>query len=66
MGYIVYKDVTYGIEREKFVLKVMSRDLQEYTELMEEDIEEEKAEEGEIIIPIEEASVEQILKAEEI
>ena len=64
-GYIIYKDYSFGKEREAMLLKIMSRDLQEYKEAIREPQEEEKTIEPDLVIPIEEASMEEILNAED-
>jgi hypothetical protein len=63
--YIVFKDVKAGQEREKLILKIMSKDIGEYRDLVETVADEPTKNEPPIRIPIEDASLEQILKAEQ-
>ena len=62
-GYIIFKDVKVGQEREKMLLKLMSRDIQEYKDFVETIADESVKEEVPVRIPIEDATVEQILRA---
>ena len=62
-GYIIFKDVKVGQEREKMLLKLMSKDLREYKDAIETIADESTKQEAEIHVPIEEVSAEQILKA---
>ena len=62
--YIIFKDITNARERERLQLKIISKDATEYKRVI--DKEPEKGESFEDpFIPVEEASVEQILKANE-
>ena len=64
IGYALIKDILFYKEREKLQMKLMSRDLREYTSVTEEEAEDGESEE-ETIIPIEEATIDQILKSED-
>ena len=63
-AYILYKDISFSKEREKLQLKLMSRDVHEYKDVVEDKAEEGKSVEDPYIEP-EEATLEQILKAKE-
>lgn len=63
-GYMIFKDVKVGQEREKMLLKIMSKDVYEYKDFVETIADESTKEEVPVRIPIEDATVEQILRAE--
>jgi hypothetical protein len=62
--YIIFKDVKVGQERENMLLKLMSKDVQEYKDATNRFVEESTKSIVEDRIPVEDASVEQLLKAE--
>lgn len=62
-SYMVYKDQLNAKEREKLQLKLLSKDVGEYVHAMEKPKEDETPKEENPYLPIEEASIEQILKA---
>lgn len=66
-GYILYKDISFSKERASLQLKLMSKDVNEYVAAVNslEDTDESEEEE-EIYVPIEELSVEDILKAKDL
>ena len=64
--YTAFKDVIYYKEREKLQLKLMSRNLEEYTENVSPVEEVNTPQEEDPYIPVGEATIEQILKAEDI
>ena len=64
-AYIIYLDIQNRKEREMLEMKLMSRDLGDYKSLMEEVVEESQKEEESPYIPMEEASIEQVLKSKE-
>lgn len=63
IAYLVFKDIITSRERESMLLKLMSRDVKEYKSVVESEPEEASRVEEDVIIPIEEATYEQILKA---
>lgn len=65
--YILYQDIANRKEREKLQLKLISRNVYEYKDSVEPQVEEETnfKNEEDVRIPVEEASIEQILKAED-
>lgn len=65
-GYIIYKDILFRDEREKLQLKLMSKDLTEYTSVVEEP-KKPKApvKKPDEYIDIEDVSVDRIIKAKE-
>jgi hypothetical protein len=62
-GYIVFKDVKVGQEREKMFLKLMSKDLREYRDSIETIADESTKQEPDVHVPVEDVSYEDILKA---
>jgi len=65
-GYIVYKDILFSNEREKLQLKLMSKDLTEYTSIVEEPKKPKEPERRpDEYIDIEDVSVDRIVKAKE-
>ena len=65
IAYSIIKDVLFYKEREKLQRKLMSKDLPEYLSSIEPEPENTKQEESPFI-PVEDATVEQILKAEDV
>lgn len=65
LAYMVFKDVLYYREKEKLQKKLMSRDLNEYVLSEEPEIEDTPQKESPYL-PIEEATMEQILKSKDI
>lgn len=63
-AYMVYKDHLFSKEREKLQLKLMSKDVEEYSRAIDEPEEEPERVEPDVRLPIEEATVEQILRAD--
>jgi hypothetical protein len=64
-AYIVYSDFQNRKERESLELKVMSKSLDDYKSALEDTPEESKKEEPDPYISMEEAGIEQVLKAKE-
>ena len=64
IGYAVYKDVLFYKEREKLQMKLMSKDLTDYVVSSTPEPENAVQEENPYI-PIEDATIEQILKAKD-
>ena len=64
IGYAIVKDVLFYKEREKLQLKLMSKDLGEYISATEPEAEN-AVQEEDPIIPIEEATYEQIIKSKD-
>lgn len=64
-GYILYKDWLYFKERKDLELKLMSKDVREYKEMVQEKVKDSPEEKPSPYIPIEEASIEDILNAED-
>ena len=64
--YTAFKDVIYYKEREKLQMKLMSKGLGEYVDTVNPAREENTVQEENPFIPIEEANIEQILKAEDV
>lgn len=62
-GYTVYKDHLFSKEREKLQLKLMSKNVEEYSRAVSKPKKEPKPVEPDLRVPIEEVSAEQILKA---
>lgn len=62
--YIVYKDYINAKEREKLQLKLMSRDVGEYKAVVDK-IPEDAEPEPDPYIPAEDATIDEILKAED-
>ena len=62
--YIIFKDITNARERERLQLKIISKDATEYKRVIDKEPEDGEDFEDPFI-PVEEASVEQILKANE-
>lgn len=61
--YIVYKDISFNKERESHLLKIMSKNITEYKEAVEESPGDSTVPEEDFNIPIETASIEEILNA---
>jgi len=64
IGYAVYKDILFYKEREKLQLKLMSKDIKEYVDTIEPEPQDAKSVEDPFL-PIENATVEQILRAKD-
>jgi|SaaInlLV_10m_DNA_2_1039722.scaffolds.fasta_scaffold00537_11 hypothetical protein len=64
-AYIVYKDISFGKERERHLLKIMSKDVVEYKEAVETVAEDTEKEPEQEIVPIEEISIEEMLLAKD-
>lgn len=64
VGYAVVKDVLFFKEREKLQMKLMSKDLTEY-KIATEPEPEDTPQEEDPFIPIEDATIDQILKAKD-
>ena len=64
LAYILFKDIMSYKEREKLQLKLISKNVTEYKNAVE-DKPEDSVEEEDPYIPVEEATIEQILKANE-
>ena len=62
-AYIVYKDRTFDIERERMQLKIMSNSTREYKDAVEDTVEEAVEEEEQFLFPAEDVPVEEMLKA---
>jgi hypothetical protein len=62
-AYIVYKDRTFDIERERMQLKIMSNSTREYKDAVEDTVEEPVEEEEQFLFPAEDVPVEEMLKA---
>ena len=65
IAYAAAKDILFCIEREKLTRKLMSKDLPEYISSIEPEADDTPQEENPFI-PIEDATIEQILKAKDI
>jgi len=64
-AYIVYSDIQNRKERESLEIKLMSKSLDEYKSAMEDTPEESRSEEPDPYISMDEAGIEQVLKAKE-
>lgn len=63
-AYIVYSDIQNRAEREELILKIMSKDLNEYIGL-DEKIEDSPKEEEDPFISMEEAGVDKVVEAKD-
>jgi len=64
-AYIVYSDIQNRKERESLELKFMSKNLEDYKFAVEDTPEESKKEDPDPYISMDEAGIEQVLKAKE-
>jgi hypothetical protein len=62
-AYILFKDMSFGDEREKMLLKLMSRDLTEYQLAVEPEAKDTPEPIVDERVPLEEVSAEELLKA---
>jgi hypothetical protein len=65
IGYAIVKDILFYKEREKLQMKLMSKDLNDYVSTIAPE-DENAVQEEDPYIPVEDATVEQILKAKDV
>jgi hypothetical protein len=63
-AYIVYSDIQNRTEREELILKIMSKDLNEYLGI-DEEVEDSPKEESDPFISVEEAGVDRVVGAKD-
>lgn len=61
-GYIIFKDIKSEQEREGMLLKLMSKDVKEYRDVVEEPVKDSPKQEPDVHVPIESVPFETILK----
>jgi len=66
MAYIIYNDIQVRAERERFILKIMSKDVSEYKDAISGPESISTPEEDDPYIDVADAGIERVLKSKEV